>query len=803
MDGPPPPKGVVGTKVKVKVTSLHYKKKCGQVFGPQYETTFAPGVVTAYTKETGKGRGGRRVGYVTAKYLWADGKEVEKKILAKSVELAPDDDPVHQQQWVVDARARAANPPAASAAAAEAPAAEAPEDDPAYEVAPLPPLPEPTIHVAPAVPPPAAPAPAPAPSPPSAGTGTGAGAGTATATATARSPPSAQRGPPPGVAPVAECHGRKWYPCAQDLKAGVPPATIQWHMRDIFGDEVYPGSFAAKRLQSSRSPYLDTWMLMFPDTQLAETLRLTNIELKDIGKKEMTKGGLVKFFGITILITRFEFYQRRDLWSTNSPSKYIEPAAFGKKTGMTRDRYDEIFSNLRFSDQPKEKPADMTEAEYRWLLVDGFIERFNDHRAARLHPSDTITVDESISRWYGLGGNWIDIGLPMYVAMERKPENGGEIQDSCDGDTGIMLRLIVVKGADPDPNANELPHGANVMLDLVEPWLNKARRAVKGDSFFASVAAASALDDANMDFTGPVKQATKQFPMDYLKNFVLPDGRGSHHAVCCYDDNGDIDMIAVVWVDRERRYFVCKNGSLRPGTVIERSRWRQFEPDAEQLEHVPPSLRVGNAARIDVTTAQPELVEKYYSYCALIDQHNRSRQANLKLETKLHTKDWATRLNLSVTGICTVDAWKLWSALQKDNVDESTHISEHDFYLNLADEMIDNCIDLSHLPSPVPAASVATLEATVPTLVPTTRKKRPVLGTDGNGKKIYGPPGKATYQGRCNGKGCTKRGTFVCSACRAVTGEEVHFCNPSGAKRKLCECTAWVDHVNSKHPKLT
>ena len=669
MDGPPPPKGVVGTKVKVKVTSLHHDKLCGRVFGARFKTTYSPGVVTAYTKETGNGRAARRVGYVTAKYLWANGDEIEKKIYAGGVELAPDGDPVHQQQWVVDARARTndddENPPAAAAAAAaaaEASAPEAHEDHPAYEAPP--PLPGPTVEIAPAVPPPSAPArqfaspSATAPPRPS------------TSTATARSPPSVQRGPPPGVAPVAECHGRKWYSCAQDLKAGVPPGTIQWHMKDIFGDEIYPGSFAAKRLQSSRSPYLDAWLLMFPDTQLTETLRLTNIELKDIGKKEMTKGELVKFFGVTILVTRFEFNNRRDLWSTKSLSRYIEPAAFGMKTGMTRDRYDDIFSNLRFSDQPKEKPADMTEAEYRWLLIDGFIERFNDHRAARLHPSDTITVDESISRWYGLGGNWIDIGLPMYVAMDRKPENGGEIQDSCDGATGIMLRLVVVKGADPDPNANELPHGANVMLDLVEPWQNKARRAIKGDSFFASVASASALDDVNMDFTGPVKTATKQFPMDYLKNIVLPDGRGSHHAVCCYDDNGNVDMIAVVWADRERRYFICKNGSLRPGTAIERSRWRQFEPNAEELEHVPPSLRVGNAARVDITTAQPELVELYYSFCALVDQHNRSRQANLKLETKLHTKDWATRLNLSVTGICTVDAWKLWSALQKDNLDD-------------------------------------------------------------------------------------------------------------------------------------
>ena len=63
------------------------------------------------------------------------------------------------------------------------------------------------------------------------------------------------------------------------------------------------------------------------------------------------------------------------------------------------------------------------------------ISNFNEHRAASYHPSDTIVVDESISRWYGLGGDWINTGLPHYVALDRKPENGCEIQDSADGKT--------------------------------------------------------------------------------------------------------------------------------------------------------------------------------------------------------------------------------------------------------------------------------------------------------------------------------------------------------------------------------
>ena len=69
MNGPPPPKGVVGTKVKVQVTSLHHDKKCCTVWGARYKTTFAPGVVTACAK----------VAHVPGKCNFADNFTKEQK----------------------------------------------------------------------------------------------------------------------------------------------------------------------------------------------------------------------------------------------------------------------------------------------------------------------------------------------------------------------------------------------------------------------------------------------------------------------------------------------------------------------------------------------------------------------------------------------------------------------------------------------------------------------------------------------------------------------------------------------------
>ena len=41
----------------------------------------------------------------------------------------------------------------------------------------------------------------------------------------------------------------------------------------------------------------------------------------------------------------------------------------------------------------------------------------------------------------------LDAGIPHYIAMERKPDNGGEIQNLADVASGIMLQLKIVKSA--------------------------------------------------------------------------------------------------------------------------------------------------------------------------------------------------------------------------------------------------------------------------------------------------------------------------------------------------------------------
>jgi hypothetical protein len=426
-------------------------------------------------------------------------------------------------------------------------------------------------------------------------------------------------------------HGCIWEKStAQDVVVAPDLPSIQWYWIDNFGEKIYPSS-----RNLSAITRLQIFNQVFPKEQLSLILSLTNEKITVVRGKKLTEGELIKFFGIVILATRFEFAARRDLWSQTKKTKYEEAPAFGR-TGMSRNRFDQIWSSLTFSKQT-EKTSTMTWEEHRWMLIDDFISNFNKHRATYYYPSEKICVDESISRWYGLGGSWIDVGLPTYVAMERKPENGCEIQNCCDGKSGIMLQLRVVKSCDADAEESDdgLNHGTKILLDLVKPWWNKTRRVVCADSYFSSVQTVIACRSKGLQFIGVVKTATKSYPMNYLSRVPLTD-RGKHHVVIHKADDGIVDMAAFVWVDRERRYFVSNTSSLQPGNIIERQRWRQL--DSEE----------GGAARTTTLTEQPKCVELYYSACAMIDRHNRCRQDTLGIEKKIGTLDWDKRVNFSV-----------------------------------------------------------------------------------------------------------------------------------------------------------
>jgi Transposase IS4 len=313
------------------------------------------------------------------------------------------------------------------------------------------------------------------------------------------------------------------------------------------------------------------------------------------------------------------------------------------------------------------------------MLVNDFIQRFNAHRVQRFSPSDRICVDESMSRWYGAGRFWINVGLPQYIAIDRNPENGCEIQNAACGRSGVMMRLKLVKtpesgDASHGQDLDGIAHSTAVFTELVGPWA-MSNRVVYADSYFASVASAEELQRIGVRFIGVVKTATKKFPMKVLSEMGL-ECRGNRRGLVSLDAQGHPSLLAFVWVDRDRRYFIASCSPLTPGALYCRRRWRQLADVA--------SNELPERVMLDVP--QPEAAEIYYETCRAIDRHNRYIQDDLMLERKIKTHDWSFRVNTSILGMCYVDSWRVYKGCQG----QQQHLTQAEFYCRLADELIDN-----------------------------------------------------------------------------------------------------------------
>lgn len=221
--------------------------------------------------------------------------------------------------------------------------------------------------------------------------------------------------------------------------------------------------------------------------------------------------------------------------------------AFGR-TGMSRERFDKVWQCLRWTKRADHLSAEMGNESVRWTMVDGFVQQFNAHRENRFRPSDLLCVDESISRWYGQGGHWINHGLPMYVAIDRKPENGCEIHNTACGRSGVMLRLRLVKTAAEEAlngeRHRETLHGTMILKYLVQPW-TMSDRIVCADSYFASVVAAEELMRVGLQFIGVIKTATRRYPMNYLSNKELHQ-QGDQSGLVTRDSSGCASMLSFV-----------------------------------------------------------------------------------------------------------------------------------------------------------------------------------------------------------------------------------------------------------------
>ena len=105
---------------------------------------------------------------------------------------------------------------------------------------------------------------------------------------------------------------------------------------------------------------------------------------------------------------------------------------------------------------------------------------------------------------------------------------------------------------------------------------------------------------------------------------------------------GDLDIMALMLLDRDRRYFTSIADTSLPGHKLYRERCSK---DGDESRKV----------KMEIET--PEVAEIYYQACSQIDRHNRCRQDDSCLAKKFEVKEWSSRVNTAILSMCIVDAW--------------------------------------------------------------------------------------------------------------------------------------------------
>jgi len=117
--------------------------------------------------------------------------------------------------------------------------------------------------------------------------------------------------------PPVVVHGFEWRDADVLQPIGGPVARRAWSVRTL-RDEIIAEGGDAVGFGRSRTPP-DYFFAVFPQDQLARMVRLTSAKSVQAGVMPTSPGELVKFFGVLLLSTRFEFGSRAGVVMDISP----------------------------------------------------------------------------------------------------------------------------------------------------------------------------------------------------------------------------------------------------------------------------------------------------------------------------------------------------------------------------------------------------------------------------------------------------------------------------------------------------
>ena len=544
------------------------------------------------------------------------------------------------------------------------------------------------------------------------------------------------------------------------------PHGLQWTLQEVETDLVDLPKLRPKLLWGNDLPgqrtELNYFWLMYPHEHVEETIKVTNLNLKALKQRVLTKQEWFCFLGLIIAMACYGGLSRDLLWSKERGSPLDPGINFGQ--WMKRKRFEMILRALQFSES--NEPMDLQDASgdipastasdedssdcsslRTFAGIDKVVQAFNRQREKVFSAGTHLCVDESVSEWRGRDHKHLN-GCPHVTRIARKPKGVGvEIKNLADVETGIMLRLeLVEKKASMNKKEYTAEYGSGTayLLRLAKPFKGSGR-AVNADSAFASVKSAVALRKVlGLSFAGMVKTAHRKYPKKYMEEATVED-RGDHIAAVAEEEG--VKLMACGWADKKRKMIVSSYGSSLPGQPHKKRRWkRQGRREVLYFKEV----------------KRPVITEKYFDASAAIDVHNHFRQGSLSLETALRTNRWDIRLFSTILGMATVDAYLAYSYFRSSS--ETQHENMTKFLRPLVTALVNN--DLGGRSRPRDSiSSSSTVSGSHQADCPS-----PAHWLFSLNKSRYGKKAKKNFKAKKTGKswsGCRLR----CNAC----GKAAHY----------------------------
>jgi hypothetical protein len=265
----------------------------------------------------------------------------------------------------------------------------------------------------------------------------------------------------------------------------------------------------------------------------------------------LNKEEFITFLGITLCMALQPVRGGLDAyWSVTSAidNTVYTPHNYGERFKMSKARFKAIRKYMTCAppEHVHPRPPGVTGPDKDpWAPIRPFVDAFNGTRVKNFTPGRVLTVDEVMSMWYGLDGDYAVEGLPHVTKIARKPRGvGAELKAAADGESGIMLNLQMLEGKERENLKKwnlQYGFGCSVLMRCIEYWRGSGRHVIADSAFGSPKTLMAVHNELGMYSSLCVKTAHTGYPKKYMAGWWAAGShpnpkreRGSHIVLKAY-----------------------------------------------------------------------------------------------------------------------------------------------------------------------------------------------------------------------------------------------------------------------------